>query len=321
MLYGNREKFLEMVRNNPDILQSISDKFNDDSDLLKAAGIFNSELTDNGEENKILTDDLGEVVDLIVGDYKDVNGCIKKMRGLQLDTINIISFLDEVDLDEDDIKKLYGKLEGNIESLKKLKAQIDEIISRNLASSIMTSGLAMENFNNSYSSQTNDEPVSNLTLNSSLDNSDVNTDNQLVDSVVSASEQGEIVPDLNVPVSDNTSEQATQPAISSQVPDIFEENLVNNQVKLDNNQFILGRNANGNYYLVIDPNMTPDGLENVKIQISQLKPELDSSQFIIDYGNALLDSSLEVLLNGYANSNVGVAGYEIDQNLADQKTR
>lgn len=306
MLYGNREKLLEMVKN-PDILKSISDEFRDDPDFLKTAGVFNLELTENGEESKLLTDDLGEVVDSIVGDYKEVNGLIKKMRGLQLDTLNIISFLDEVDLDEDDIKKLHEKLENNIESMKKIRAQVNEIISRNL-SSIIYSKLTMEDFKNSFSRSDSGSFIeeSEELKGASYPDSNVNADGQLVDSAVQAPEQSEVVSDLGV--SDNLSEQAVDSSVSNQVPGIFEENLVNNQVKLDNNQYILGRNASGNYYLVIDPNITPEGLENVKTQISQLKPELDSSQFIIDYGNALLDSSLEVLLNGYANVNMELAG-------------
>ncbi len=322
MLYGSKEKLLEIVRKNPDLLKSISEDFRNDPDFLKAAGVFNSELTDGEEESQIITEDIGEIIDLIVDDYKSVADNVKNMKRLQLDTINIISFLDEVDLDEEDIKKLFGKLENNIEKMKKLRTQNNEKISKNLSSAIIESELTMESYKDRL---TNDvdfpqvEAVSEQVVEPTPELVAEQNSESVIESTTEPSVESTPVLNINSSV--------TPEATPSQVPNIFEEGLANSQVRLDSNQYILGRNSNGNYYLVIDSNMTPESLENVRAQIRELKPELDSTQFIIDYGNALLDNNLEVLLNGYAKVNEPIldnaanSSYEANQDLTNSRVR
>ena len=65
-----------------------------------------------------------------------------------------------------------------------------------------------------------------------------------------------------------------------------------------NSQFTFGK-KDETYYLVINPEISAEDVQDIKMTIAESFPELAGTSFIIDYGNILSDSSFKVLLTGF----------------------
>lgn len=229
MLFGDREKLLDVLKNNPNILKSISKEFQNDPEFLKAFEVINSKLESGSAGLESFTSDASEMIDYTASEYESIIKFVNDMKKIHFDIVNSISLISDVDLNESDYKKISNRVNEDIKSLEKIKLKTDDLISEIFSSIVIGARVSLERRNLSVK------------------------DDSLKESI-----------------------------------DVF----------IEDRQYILGRDLNGDYYISVNKHMSDD-INLVKDEVISIKPELSDINFKIDNGEIISSDGYEIIFNGY----------------------
>ena len=144
MLFGNKEELLDILKNNPNILKSISNEFQNDPEFLKAAEVINSELESGDIRSDSFISNAGEMIDYTNSEYEGIIKLINDMKKIHFEIVNSISLINDVELKDNDFDKISRKANEDIDRLEKIKLQTDDLISKTISSIVIGTKLSLK---------------------------------------------------------------------------------------------------------------------------------------------------------------------------------